>query len=129
VGTRTEREAPDWPWVWDLPIDPTLLFRFSALTFNAHRIHYDRPYATEVEGYPGLVVHGPLQAIALAELVRRHDGRALSEFRFTARAPAFDQGPLRLRGRPADDGSAELRGHDHAGTLVMRAAALAKGHP
>ena len=53
-------------------LDPTLLFRFSALTYNAHRIHYDRPYATEVEGYPGLVVQGPLQAIALAELCRRH---------------------------------------------------------
>lgn len=56
---------------WSLPVDPTLLFRFSALTYNAHRIHYDRDYARDVEGYPGLVTHGPLQALAMAESVRR----------------------------------------------------------
>ena len=55
--------------------EPTLLFRFSAVTFNAHRIHYDREYATNVEGYPGLVVHGPLTAVLLLELVRRNTSR------------------------------------------------------
>jgi 3-methylfumaryl-CoA hydratase len=56
---------------WPVPVDPVLLFRFSALTYNAHRIHYDRDYARQVEGYPGLVVHGPLQALLMAELARR----------------------------------------------------------
>jgi 3-methylfumaryl-CoA hydratase len=56
---------------WPVAVDPVLLFRFSALTYNAHRIHYDRDYARHVEGYPGLVVHGPLQALLMAELARR----------------------------------------------------------
>jgi 3-methylfumaryl-CoA hydratase len=56
---------------WPVAVDPALLFRFSALTYNAHRIHYDRDYARGVEGYPGLVVHGPLQALLMAELARR----------------------------------------------------------
>jgi 3-methylfumaryl-CoA hydratase len=56
---------------WTVAVDPVLLFRFSALTYNAHRIHYDRDYARQAEGYPGLVVHGPLQALLMAELARR----------------------------------------------------------
>jgi 3-methylfumaryl-CoA hydratase len=56
---------------WPVAVDPVLLFRFSALTYNAHRIHYDRDYARQAEGYPGLVVHGPLQALLMAELARR----------------------------------------------------------
>jgi 3-methylfumaryl-CoA hydratase len=63
---------------WSLPVDPTLLFRFSALTYNAHRIHYDRDYARDVEGYPGLVTHGPLQALAMAESVRRTGALAMA---------------------------------------------------
>jgi 3-methylfumaryl-CoA hydratase len=55
---------------WSVPVSPTLLFRFSALTYNGHRIHYDRDYARTQEGYPGLVVHGPLQAMAMAEVAR-----------------------------------------------------------
>jgi 3-methylfumaryl-CoA hydratase len=55
---------------WEIPVSPTLLFRFSALTYNAHRIHYDRDYARDVEGYPGLLTHGPLQALAMAEAAR-----------------------------------------------------------
>jgi 3-methylfumaryl-CoA hydratase len=73
-------------------IDPTLLFRFSALTYNAHRIHYDRDYATAVEGYPGLVVHGPLQAILLANTVTR----PVTRFAFRSIAPAFDIHALRV---------------------------------
>ena len=65
------REAPADPHVWPVAVDPVLLFRFSALTYNSHRIHYDRDYARDVEGYPGLVVHGPLQALLMAELARR----------------------------------------------------------
>jgi 3-methylfumaryl-CoA hydratase len=80
-----------------------LLFRFSALTFNAHRIHYDRDYATTIEGYPGLVVHGPLTAVLLMELVRLHAGRSVRAFTFRAQAPLFDLAPLRLIATPAGD--------------------------
>ncbi|WP_327104830.1 FAS1-like dehydratase domain-containing protein [Nonomuraea glycinis] len=74
---------------WSLPVDPVLLFRFSALTYNAHRIHYDRDYARDVEGYPGLVTHGPLQALAMAESVRRTGVTATSlDYRLVS--PLFD---------------------------------------
>ena len=91
-----------------------LLFRFSALTFNAHRIHYDRAYATNVEGYPGLVVHGPLTAMLLMELVRHNDARS----RPTAsarQAPLFDLAPFRLVGRPEGDASSWRRRDPTAG--------------
>jgi 3-methylfumaryl-CoA hydratase len=115
-------------WSWDLPIDPTLLFRFSALTYNAHRIHYDRRYATEVEGYPGLVVHGPLQAVALAELCRRRSDRPLGTFRFRAVSPAFDDGPVHLHGTPdPDSGSVALTASDDHGTATMQATATLTG--
>lgn len=113
----------EWDWGFDLHPDPTLLFRFSALTYNAHRIHYDRRYATEVEGYPGLVVHGPLQAIALAELCRRNLDRPLRSFRFRALTPAFDGRPLHLRGRRTEDGSIDLAVLDDSGATTMQAGA------
>ena len=82
--------------------DPVLLFRYSALTFNSHRIHYDQPYAANVEGYPGLLVHGPLIATLLMEHLRR--GRTqVREFRFRARAPLFCGTPFRTLARPADE--------------------------
>jgi 3-methylfumaryl-CoA hydratase len=102
-GTAAHGEPLDrgeWTWGFDLATDSRLLFRFSALTYNAHRIHYDRDWATTVEHYPGLVVHGPLQAIALADLCRRHlPERQLATFRFRSLAPAFDGSALCLRGR------------------------------
>jgi 3-methylfumaryl-CoA hydratase len=80
---------------WAIEVSPTMLFRFSALTYNAHRIHYDRDYARQVEGYPGLVTHGPLQALAMAEAARtagygadKHDGRV--SFRYRLTSPLFD---------------------------------------
>ena len=76
--------------------DPVLLFRYSALTFNGHRIHYDRDYCREVEGYEGLVVHGPLTATLLADLARRTAGRDLASFRFRAVAPVFDTAPFTI---------------------------------
>jgi 3-methylfumaryl-CoA hydratase len=66
--------VPPGPRDWSIPVTPTLLFRFSALTYNAHRIHYDRDYARETEGYPALVTQGPLQVMAMAEAVRRRRG-------------------------------------------------------
>jgi 3-methylfumaryl-CoA hydratase len=118
-----------WQWSRQLPIDPTVLFRFSALTYNAHRIHYDRDYATGVEGYPGLVVHGPLQAVLLAELVRTHLPAAqLTGFTFRSLAPAFDDGPLTVQARitaPTEDGCTllELGAFTHHGTPSMTATA------
>lgn len=89
--------APVGAVVETIDASPTLLFRYSALTFNAHRIHYDRTYATGAEGYPGLVVHGPLQASLLIELVTRcQDGRRPRRFEFRGAAPAFEGQPLAL---------------------------------
>ncbi|MGO9597616.1 MAG: MaoC family dehydratase N-terminal domain-containing protein [Isosphaeraceae bacterium] len=96
-------ELPPVPansWTRIVTPDPTLLFRFSALTFNAHRIHYDRTYATTMEGYPGLVVHGPLTAILLMELVRFHANCAVTAFTFRGQAPLFDLAPFRLIATP-----------------------------
>lgn len=95
----------DAVWSRTLVPDDLLLFRYSALTFNGHRIHYDRRYATEVEGYPGLIVHGPLLATLLVDLVRRElpDSR-ISAFQFRAMAPVFDGHPVDACGRPDERG-------------------------
>ncbi len=114
--------APAGSWERYVSPDPRLLFRFSALTFNAHRIHYDRPYATEVEGYPALVVHGPLSAMLLSELVQASDPRPVRRFSFRGRAPVFDVGPIRLLGYP--DGQTvelEARGPDDTPALTAQA--------
>jgi 3-methylfumaryl-CoA hydratase len=97
-------DPPEAEWVDGLVADPVLLFRFSAVTNNAHRIHYDRPYATEVEGYPDLVVHGPLTALLLAESARRRVGRDVQTVSFRARAPHFANNPLWLTGHVGADG-------------------------
>lgn len=102
--------------------DPVLLFRYSALTFNGHRIHYDRRYVTQVEGYPGLIVHGPLIATLLVDLARRErpDAR-LASFNFKAVRPTFDLHPFRVNGRPTADGKgAQLWAQDHEGWLTMQ---------
>lgn len=93
----------DWPWRRVVTPSPPLLFRFSALTFNSHRIHYDLAYAREVEGYPGLVVHGPLMATLLLDLADRELGsNRLARFAFRALSPAFAGEPLTLVGRPGN---------------------------
>ena len=101
--------------------DPVLLFRYSALTFNGHRIHYDRSYCERAEGYPGLVVHGPLTATLLMDLyLRQHPGASVRAFRFRARRPLFDIHPFSVCGahRP---GGAELWALDHEGAAAMTA--------
>jgi len=106
---RRETAPDDVPWRRSIAPDPILLFRFSALTFNSHRIHYDRPWATEREGYPALVVHGPLTSTLLIDFARDHgDGRPMLAYETQARAPLFDTAPFELRGRPAADGRAAL---------------------
>ena len=104
--------------------DPVLLFRYSALTFNGHRIHYDRSYVTEVEGYPGLIVHGPLIATLLLDLLRRNSaGREVRRFSFRAVRPVFDIHPFSVCGRIEADGHAALWTRDHEGFLTMEARA------
>ena len=105
--------------------DDVLLFRYSALTFNGHRIHYDRQYVTEVEGYPGLIVHGPLIATLLMDLLRRQqpDARVL-RFEFKAVRPTFDTHAFSVHGQPSADGkTVHLWGRDHEGWLTMDATA------
>jgi 3-methylfumaryl-CoA hydratase len=110
-----------WTRTW-MP-DDVLLFRYSALTFNGHRIHYDRRYVTEVEGYPGLVVHGPLIATLLLELLHEHaPGAELAAYHFKAVRPCFDGRPLHLHGRPEGAG-VRLWATDHEGALAMDAQA------
>jgi 3-methylfumaryl-CoA hydratase len=114
--------APAGAWTRVVTPDPTLLFRFSALTFNAHRIHYDRTYATGMEGYPGLVVQGPLTALLLLELVRCHARRPVAAFEFRAQAPLFDLAPFRLVATPAGD-RVQLEAQGPDGQAALTAAA------
>ncbi len=113
--------------VWQRRIvpDDVLLFRYSALTFNGHRIHYDRKYVTEVEGYPGLIVHGPLIATLLMDLMRRQaPGAEVATFKFKAVRPTFDLHPFQVNGQPSEDGkSVRLWAQDHEGWLTMDAVA------
>ena len=112
---------------WQRSIVPSdvLLFRYSALTFNGHRIHYDRRYVTEVEGYPGLIVHGPLIATLLMDLLRRQMPEAkVTRFEFKAVRPTFDIHPFSVHGQPSADGkTVHLWGRDHEGWLTMDATA------
>jgi 3-methylfumaryl-CoA hydratase len=112
----------DAPWRRRIVPDDVLLFRYSALTFNGHRIHYDRRYVTEVEGYPGLVVHGPLIATLLLDLLRRERPSArLTRFSFKAVKPLFDTGPFEVCGRPEGDQSVALWACTPDGQLAMDA--------
>ncbi|MCA8386813.1 MaoC family dehydratase N-terminal domain-containing protein [Burkholderia multivorans] len=101
--------------------DPVLLMRFSALTFNGHRIHYDRPYAMHEEGYPGLVVHGPLIAMLLMEeLRRRHPGKTIRAFDFKAVSPLFDTAPFTVNGK-LEGHTARVWARGPQGQLAMQA--------
>ncbi|KDD51765.1 dehydratase MaoC metal-binding domain protein [Bordetella bronchiseptica OSU553] len=103
--------------------DPVLLMRFSALTFNGHRIHYDRPYAMQEEGYPGLVVHGPLIATLLMEELRRnHPGKTIRGFEFKAVSPLFDTAAFSVNGKVAGH-AAHLWARGPQGQLAMQASA------
>jgi 3-methylfumaryl-CoA hydratase len=109
-------------WREDYPVSPVLLFRFSALTFNGHRIHYDRNYATEVEKYPGLVVHGPLQALLLMESAKKHHpGRKPATYSFRAVRPLFDFDRIAVCGRPKPDGGNDLYTVNGDNSIAMQA--------
>ena len=125
VEPPPQRAETGAAWQREIVPDDVLLFRYSALTFNGHRIHYDRKYVTEVEGYPGLIVHGPLIATLLMDLVRRNlpDGD-VATFRFKAVRPTFDLNPFRVNGQLQDDGKTiRLWAQDHQGWLTMDASA------
>ena len=103
VSPVLDTEPPDAPWCENIMPDTVLLFRYSALTMNGHRIHYDRPYAEQEESYPALVVHGPLQAILLARMASRNLAGPLTAFEYRGRSPAFEGVMLHVCGIPADD--------------------------
>ncbi|NDY92040.1 FAS1-like dehydratase domain-containing protein [Ideonella livida] len=111
-------------WQRTVVPDDVALFRYSALTFNGHRIHYDRRYVTQVEGYPGLIVHGPLIATLLLDLLRRERPQArVTGFQFKAVSPVFDVAPFTLHGRPLADGRVSLWACTPGGHLAMQAEA------
>jgi 3-methylfumaryl-CoA hydratase len=125
-GVPVREAAPaDVPWRRTITPDPVMLFRYSAVTFNPHRIHYDRTYCMEVEGYPGLVVHGPFAQQCLFDLLRDSmPGRRIKTFSVRARAPLFDNAPFEVVGRPTADGKgAELWTVTPRGTIAAQAAA------
>jgi len=109
------------PWQREVRFNEAILFRYSALLFNAYRIHYDRPYA-ESQGYAGLVVHGQLIATHLAELLRRHSDRAVASFQYRSVRPLVDLSPCRLRGLPDGD-TVTLWAEDGEGALLVQAEA------
>jgi 3-methylfumaryl-CoA hydratase len=127
-GVPVRDMAPvDVPWRRTITPSSVMLFRYSAITFNPHRIHYDRPYCMEVEGYPGLVVHGPFAQQCLLDLLRDSiPGRKIKTFTVRACAPLFDTAPIAVIGRPTPDGNgAELWIVTPKGTVAAQAAATA----
>ena len=114
--------APPAAWRQDVAMDTVRLFRFSALTFNAHRIHFDLPYATAVEKYPGLVVHGPMQAMLLMQAARdRSGGNVPRGYRFRGVRPLFHFDALSLQGEGVAEGAEALATVNGEGLVCMRA--------
>jgi 3-methylfumaryl-CoA hydratase len=125
-ATPPPKAAPSQgSWLRHWIPDDVLLFRYSALTFNGHRIHYDRKYVTEVEGYPGLIVHGPLIATLLLDLLRsKWPDAVVRRYEFRAVRPLFDINPFDVCGEPSADGkSMQLWAKDHEGWVAMDATA------
>jgi 3-methylfumaryl-CoA hydratase len=130
--SRPGESAPESPvapaeaaWERTICPDDVFLFRYSALTFNGHRIHYDRRYATEVEGYPGLVVHGPLIATLLLDSLRRNVPEArITRFEFRAVSPLFDTAPFAVCGAAKGGHVIRLWAKNACGGLAMDATAV-----
>jgi 3-methylfumaryl-CoA hydratase len=123
--TPAPRQVEAGPWRRTLIPDAVMLFRYSALTFNGHRIHYDRDYARNEEGYPGLVVHGPLIATLLVDLIGRNAPEArVDSFSFRAVSPLFDGAEMSINaGLPDHDGTILLWAANPQGGLAMSAQA------
>jgi 3-methylfumaryl-CoA hydratase len=108
-------------WTKAIMADPVLLFRFSALTFNGHRIHYDQPYVTGTEGYPGLIVHGPLLGMLQIELARRANADKIPKiFEFRALSPVFAGSAFRIHGRRESDGAITTWAANATGGLAQQ---------
>lgn len=125
-GVHYERQGEI---VREVTVGPVQMFRYSAVTFNGHRIHYDRDYARETEGYPGLVVHGPLIATMLLEFLQAQvaPGRRVERFEFRAIKPTFDIAPFALHAAaPAADGSVSLWSTNNVGAVGMQATATVR---
>ena len=120
---QTEPPPAGMTWTRTIRPDPVTLFRYSALTFNPHRIHYDRPYAMNTEGYPGLVVHGPFSQQCLLDLLRDNVSRPIVMFTMRARAPMFDDAAFTLQGRMVNENEAELFAVSARGGIAMQARA------
>jgi len=122
---KPPKPAPTDPtWRKAIQADPVLLFRFSALTFNGHRIHYDQPYVTGTEGYPGLIVHGPLMGLLQMELARRSNpARIARRFEFRALSPVFAGGAFSVQARREEDGSVTTWVADQNGGLTQQGGA------
>lgn len=130
-GADSSAGVPDARWRREIRPDDVLLFRYSALTFNGYRVHYDRRFATEVQGYPGLVVHAPLIATLLADLLRCNvPGATVSEFVFRAKRPLFDGDAFLACGQPDGDGTTvRLWGLDPRGAVAFEATAVMSQGP
>jgi 3-methylfumaryl-CoA hydratase len=123
-GRAGEPAPTEAPYSERIVADTTLLFRYSALTFNGHRIHYDRDYAIGVEGYSGLVVHGPLLATLMVDLaVRSSPGRQIDRFEFRGHRPVIDKDPFSVCAAPREGTGRDLWVADNAGMLAMRGSA------
>ena len=120
---KTDPPPAGMTWSKTWTPDPVSLFRYSALTFNPHRIHYDRPYATMTEGFPGLVVHGPFSQQCLLDLLRDNVSRPIARFEMRARAPLFDTAPFTTMGRMTGADEAELFAVGPSGGIAMQAKA------
>jgi len=106
---------------WQIEATPTLLFRYSAMTFNGHRIHYDQPYVTGVEGYPGLVVHGPMQASLMFNLAAELGGTVPTDFRYRGLSPLFSGQRFLVRAVRRPDGGIRCWTENAAGRICMEA--------
>ncbi len=120
---RREPAPKDATWRRTITPNPVNLFRYSALTFNSHLIHYDRVYATGTEGYPGLVVHGPFTSTLLIDFARdNHPGRRMASYEMRAKAPLFDIAPFEIAGKPSANGTGcDLWAATPDGTVAMSA--------
>jgi len=106
---------------WDVEATPTLLFRYSAITFNGHRIHYDHPYVTETEGYPGLIVHGPMQASLMFNLAAELGGGVPASFRYRGLSPLFAGQRFTVKGTRRAEGGIRCWTENAAGHVCMEA--------
>lgn len=123
------QEVKDWTWRQEVVADPVLLFRYSAVTFNGHRIHYDHPYATQEEGYPALVVHGQLLATLMVELLRaKLPDAQIASFRFSGKSPVFAGGKFEVvAGLGPADRAADLAILSEGQTAMIGQASLGSG--